>query len=152
MQGSVFQLAVSSQDDGLPHPHVVILTFSGNRDCIVIPAYSCDGTKVVEYIASMKSSGYREDQIFVRLDNSKYVDFQGTFPAKEAFWCASRFRRLAQKTVHAGKFIGTMSPAGMLLVARCLLNSAPDNPDLSPAAVKSLRKLVETLEAEASAS
>jgi len=40
LQGSVYQLVLSDRDDGNPHPHVVVITFSGNRDCIVVPAYS----------------------------------------------------------------------------------------------------------------
>lgn len=39
MQGSVYQI-VSERYGGQPHLYVVVLEFSGNQDCIVVPAFS----------------------------------------------------------------------------------------------------------------
>ena len=50
MQGSVYLVALDDRDGGEQHPHVVLLTFSGNRDCIAVAAYSPDGYKINEFI------------------------------------------------------------------------------------------------------
>ena len=148
MQGSVYQLAISDEDQGSPHPHVVVLTFSGNRDCIVVPAYSCDGFKINEYLDAMRQRGLRDDQIYVKLDNAQEIDFTCYFPAKEAIWCAARFRRLSQSAVEQGKRIGQMKESGLVRIATCLLSlSDTDSQDLSKNAIKSLRNLVKILTA-----
>lgn len=152
MQGSVYQLSLTDQDGAYPHPHVVVLTFSGNRDCIIVPAYSPDGFKINEYIGLCKKEGLSEDQIFVRLDNAKCIDFTAFFPPKEALWCLKRFRRVSQKAVQQGKRIGQMKSAGLLEIANRLLTLAETEPDaLSASAVKSLRNLVKGLTAETGA-
>jgi hypothetical protein len=146
MQGFVYQLSLTDQDQGTPHPHVVVLTFSGNRDCIVVPAYSPEGFMVNEFIEAARKTGLREDQIFVRLDNAKQIEFTCFFTAKEAIWCTARFRRLSQKAVMQGKLIGQMRDEGLLQIARHLLALAEVDPrDLSPNAVKALRNLVRAL-------
>lgn len=146
MQGSVYQLSLTDQDGGLPHPHVVVLTFSGNRDCIIVPAYSPDGFKIKEYIGLCKKEGLSEDQIFVRLDNAKCIDFTAFFPPKEALWCIGRFRRVSQKAVQQGTRVGQMKSAGLLEIATRLLALAEAESDaLSVSAVKSLRNLVKGL-------
>jgi hypothetical protein len=147
LQGSVYQLALSDVDDGNPHPHVVVITFSGNRDCIVVPAYSVDGFKINEYIGLARQDGLEDDQIFVQLDNAQYIDFTCHFPAKEAFWCTARYRRLSQHAVQQGKRIGQMKPAGMHEIAKRLIALAETDPrGLSRNAVKALRNLVKVLE------
>ena len=152
MQGSVYQLKLTDHDDGNPHPHVVVLTFSGNRDCIVVPAYSTDGFKINEYIEVAEAGGLRHEQIVVELDNAQHVDFTAFFPAKEAYWCVARFRRLSQTSVQQGKLIGTMRPEGMLKIAEALLSMTDVDPgDLSKNAIKSLRNLIKALKPPASA-
>jgi hypothetical protein len=127
---------------------VVVITFSGNRDCIVVPAYSVDGFKINEYIALAREEGLEDDQIFVQLDNAQYIDFTCHFPAKEAFWCTARFRRLSQHAVQHGKRIGQMKPAGMRHATRLIALAETDARALSKNAVKALRNLVKVLELE----
>lgn len=147
MRGSVYQLSLTGLDGNNRHPHVVVLTFSGNRDCIVVPAYSADGFMIHEYLAAAKRDGLREDQLFVQLDNAQHIDFICFFPPKEAIWCMARFRRLSQKAVQQGKLIGQMKPAGLLLIVRGLVSLAETDPgDLSPNAIKALRNLIKQLE------
>src|ERR1700730_11402995 len=110
MQGGVYNFPLSDVDDGKPHLHVVVLTFSGNRDCIVVPAYSVDGPAINDFIQSCLKSGLREDQIYVRLNNANCINFPSDFTAKEAFWCVARPRRVSQKTVLASRFIDNMNP------------------------------------------
>jgi len=146
MQGSVYRLSLTGVDDDIAHPHVVVLTFSGNRDCIVIPAYSDGGFKIKEYVDACKQAGRPDEHIYVRLDNSKHIDFTSPFSAKVAIWCVARFRRLSQKSVQQGKRIGQMKPDGLLQIARCLLALAEkDTDELSKSAIKSLRNLIKGL-------
>jgi hypothetical protein len=42
MQGNVYQIA-APRHGNQPHLHVVVLEFSGNKDCIVVPAFSAAG-------------------------------------------------------------------------------------------------------------
>ena len=90
MEGEVYQPALDGVDDGLSHLYVVVLTIGGDRECLVVPAYSCDGHKVNEWIAYCRSLGQPDGQIFVQLDNGVAIDFAGPFPPKEAYWCAGR--------------------------------------------------------------
>ncbi|HEX4795292.1 MAG TPA: hypothetical protein VH370_15965 [Humisphaera sp.] len=147
MQGGVYHLALSDVDEDKPHLHLVVLTFSGNRDCIVVPAYSTDGPAVNDFIQTCLKSGMREDEIYARLDNAKYLTFPSGFPAKEAYWCISRPRRVAQSTVLSGRFLGTMKPQGVLqIVSRLLASLQSHSPSLlSPKAVKSLRNYAKSL-------
>lgn len=145
LQGAVYKLTLSDHDSGNPHPHVVVLTFSGNRDCIVVPAYSIDGFKINEFIDSARGA-LRDDQIYIQFNNAEVIDFATFFPPKEAIWCVARHRRLSQKAVSQGDFLGNMKPAGLLAIASRLLSLAESDPrDLSPKAVKSLRNLVRDL-------
>ena len=151
MQGRVYHLALNDVDGGKPHLHVVVLAFSGNRDCIVVPAYSVDGPTINDFITSCLKSGMREDQIYVRLDNSQCIKFPSDFPAKEAYWCVARPRRVAQKTVLASRFIDEMSAPAMLLIVSRLLASLQGNSfglSLSPNATKSLRNYAKSLAIE----
>jgi len=146
MQGSVYHLSLTNEDDGLPHPHVVVLTFSGNRDCIVVPAYSKDGYAIQQKIDYDKKSGLAESSIFVLLDNAIDVDFISPFPGKEAVWCATKSRRLSQKTVAASKRLGQMKLAAFLRVAKTLLEwGETGKSDLSPSAIKILKNLIKNL-------
>jgi hypothetical protein len=147
MQGSVYQLALTDHDEGKPHPHVVVLTFTGNRDCIVVPAYSREGFKINEFVELSRKDGLSDGQIFVELDNAKVIDFTSFFPAKEAYWCTARFRRMSQKAVLSGTRIGQMNEDGLLAISKSLLSltEGDGTVDLSPSAIKSLRNLVKGL-------
>jgi hypothetical protein len=93
----------------------------------------------------------REEQVYVRLDNSLYINFPSDFPAKEAYWCVARPRRVAQKTVLTSRFIDNMKPQGLLLIVSSLLASLQDHSLgvlLSPNAVKGLRSYAKRLAIE----
>lgn len=140
MQGCVYQLQLAECDGGEAHPHVVVLTFSGNKDCIVVPAYSKEGFKVNEYIEAMKKLGYRDGQIFVELDNAVHVKCVGPNSGKVALWLPSPLRRVAQSVVKRSKLIGQMDDGGLHAIVECIL-SATNLIDLSPSAMKQLRHL-----------
>ena len=149
MQGSVFHLALTNQDDGKHHPHVVVLTFVGNRDCIVVPAYSADGFKVAEYIKAAKQDGLRDDQIFVQLDNAQDIDFSANFTPREAIWCVGRHRRLSQSAVLQGHRLGQMKASGLRKICESLLSLCETDPrSLSKHAIKDLRNLLASLSEE----
>jgi hypothetical protein len=151
MQGSVYYLSLNDADDAKAHLHVVILGFSGNKDCIVVPAYSVDGPAINDFIEACRKRGMPDREIYVKLDNSKYINFPPGFPPKEAYWCTSRSRRLPQRLVLSSRFINKMEPRGLLLIASGLLETATHHPmeiALSPNAVKSLRNYVKVLAIE----
>ncbi len=148
MQGAVYEFALGGLDDGLRHPHVVVLLIGGDRECLVVPAYSAGGHRVAEHIALRRRLGDPDDRIFVRLDNGQAIDFAGPFDAKEAFWCGGRFRRLAQSSVRQGRHLGQMRPGPLLQVAECVLSHARANPhELSKNAVRNLQATVDAMQA-----
>ena len=146
MQGSVYHLALTDKDQGLPHPHVVVLTFSGNRDCLVVPAYSADGFMINEYIDAQRARGREESHLYVKLDNAEEIDFVQPFPAKEAIWCVARMRRVSQTVVSKSTRIGQMKAPGLLKIASSLLAFSEIDPrDFSKSSTKALRNLVQIL-------
>jgi hypothetical protein len=154
MQGSVYLLSLSNIDDGKKHPYLVVIAFSGNRDCIVIPAYSADGPAVNDFISRCRSSGMRDDHIVVRMDNGQHIEsLPSDLPGKEAYWCIAKPHRLPQRMVLAGRYIGTMRPMGMLMIVSAILDALKDENFrvlMSPNAVKTLKNYHKQLAIECS--
>ena len=140
MQGSVYQIA-SERYGGQPHLYVVVLEFSGNQDCIVVPAFSADGFMVNEVIQARLDEGSRIDEIVVTLDNATCIHFTGHHTGKAAHWLVSDADRLLIRDVMSYTFLGTMNPAGLQAIVIGLLNFAPNSSRFSAAVLKRLRKL-----------
>jgi hypothetical protein len=127
-----------------------LLTFSGNRDCLAVAAYSADGHKINEFINAWRRRGLVDSQIFTVMDNSESIDVVNYIPPKkDAIWCTAGQRRVSQRGILAGKRIGQMKPAALLKIAQQLLGLAESGhfPELSANAVKMLRNLVKNLSA-----
>ncbi len=141
MQGHVYQM-VSSNYGNQPHLYVVVLEFTGNKDCIVVPAFSADGFMVNQIIQARLDQGARLDEIVVTVDNSSCIQFSGHHTGKIAHWLVSDADRLLISDVQGAKFIGTMDSAALGAIAAGLLNFAPNVTRFSPNVVKKLRKLI----------
>jgi hypothetical protein len=152
MQGSVHKLTLADQDSGQPHLYVVILAFSGNRDCIVVPAYSAEGFKINEYLNASRKAGMPDDKLFVKLDNAAHIDFTCYFPPKEAVWCTARHRRISQHLRLPSNRIGQMKASGIIPIVEALLALADsdDNGDLSKNAIRQLHNFQRVLKSEPS--
>jgi hypothetical protein len=142
MQGSVYQI-VGERYGGQPHLYVVVLEFSGNQDCIVVPAFSADGYAVNEVIKARLDEGSRIDEIVVTLDNATYIQFTTHHTGKVAHWLVSDADRLLIADIKSYTLVGTMRPAGLQTIANGLLNFAPNTSRFSAAVLKKLRKLAE---------
>jgi hypothetical protein len=142
MTGQVYQISTGSYG-GQPHLYVVVLEFSGNKDCIIVPAFSADGFKVNQVIQARLAAGNRIDQIAVLLDNAKHISFTSSHSGKEAYWLVSDADRIALNAVQAQRLVGTMDDAGIKAIAEGLLNFAPNTMRFSAAVLKKLRKLTE---------
>ena len=140
MQGNVYQIA-SHRYGGQPHLYVVVLEFTGNQDCIVVPAFSADGHMVNEVIQARLDEGNRIDEIVVTLDNARYIQFIGHHTGKIAYWLVSDADRLSLKDVTGHALLGTMLPDGLQELAKGLLNYAPNSTRFSSATLKKLRKM-----------
>jgi len=140
MQGNVYQI-ISQRYGGQPHLYVVVLEFSGNQDCIVVPAFSADGHKVNEVIQARLDEGNRIDQIVVTLDNAQYIQFVSQHTGKIAHWLVSDADRLPLAELAGYALVGVMQHDGLRELAKGLLNFAPNSTRFSSAAVKKLRKL-----------
>lgn len=140
MQGSIYQIT-DTRYGNLPHLYVVLLEFTGNKDCIVVPAFSADGHMVNEAIQSRLDQGYRLDQIAVTLDNAQHVRFQTTHTGKLAHWLVSDFDRLQITDVQGNLLLGTMDDDGLKQIAAGLLGYAEPESRLSAAVIRKLRQL-----------
>ena len=140
MQGSIYQIA-EARYGNQPHLYVVVLEFTGNKDCIVVPAFSAEGHMVNEAIRARLDQGYRLDQIAVTLDNARHVTFQSTHTGKPAHWLVADFDRLQIADVRSNTLLGKMDEDGLKLVAAALLGYAEPEGRLSAAAVRKLRQL-----------
>ena len=147
--GAVYELALSDVDDGLPHPHGVVLPIGGDRECLAVPAYSCDGHQVNAYIGLRRRLGDPDGRIFVPLDNAQAIDAVGLFAGKQAFWCGSRVRRLSQDLFGQRPLIGQMRPDPLLREAECVLAYVQANPhELAKNARRNLQAAVEAMRAD----
>jgi hypothetical protein len=142
MQGHVYQIA-ASRHGNQPHLNVVVLEFSGNQDCIVVPAFSADGHAVNEVIQGWLDQGYRIDQIAVTMDNASHIQFVTRHTGKLAHWLVSDPDRLPLAEVRTYTFLGTMDEAGLKAIATGLLNFASSHVRFSAAVLKRLRQLAE---------
>jgi hypothetical protein len=142
VQGHIFQIS-RAEHGNLPHPFVVVLEFSGNADCLVVPAFSADGHKVNDIIQARLDEGHRLDQIAVTMDNAQYVQFDTSHTGKLAHWLVADFDRMAISDIRKYPKIGSMNAAGLKLIAAGLLSFAPCTYRLSKAAQKKLRQLAE---------
>lgn len=149
MQGWVYKLQLAEYDGGEHHPHVVVLEFSGNRDCIVVPCYSRDGFKVQEYITAMRELGHSDPEIFVELDNSVRVRTVGLNTGKFAYWCPSPIRRVSLSVINQAKMIGEMDDTGLLAIVNCMIAAGPLL-NLSKSAKKQLAGLAGALKSRLS--
>ena len=140
MRGHVYQFA-DVRYGNRPHLYAVVVEFSGNRDCIVVPAFSADGVAVNSVIQSRLDEGYRLDEVAVTLDNAAHVQFVGTHTGKVAHWLVSDADRLPQTFVDGSVAIGTMDDAGLKALAVGLLAFAPNSARFSPAALRQFRLL-----------
>jgi hypothetical protein len=143
MQGNVYQIA-SPKYANQPHLYVVVLEFSGNKDCIVVPAFSAEGHKVNEVIQARLEQGDRLDQITVTLDNGAHIQFTGHHTGKLAHWLVSDADRLPIAEVEAHSLIGRMDEAGLKLIASGLLSFAATSVRFSRVVIKKLRQLAGT--------
>lgn len=142
MQGSVYQIS-SCRYGNQPHLYVVVLAFSGNQDCIVVPAFSAEGHMVNEVIESRLVEGFQMHQIAVTLDNAKYIRFVSQHTGKLAHWLISDADRLLLSNVSAETLVGKMSPEGLQQIAAGLLSFAPSTSRFSNNVLKKLRQLVD---------
>jgi hypothetical protein len=140
MQGSVYQIT-SYRYGNQPHLYVVVLEFSGNQDCIVVPAFGAEGHKVNEVIQARLDEGNRLDQIVVTLDNAAHVRFVAPHTGKLAHWLVSDPDRLPIAEVPRHTLVGTMDQEGLRRIAEGLLNFAATSVRFSQAVLKKLRKL-----------
>ena len=148
--GDVDEWVLSDVDDALPHPHVVVLPIGGDRECLAVPAYSCDGHRVDAHVALRRRLGDADDCIFVELDNAQAIDAVGLFAGKRAYWCGSRLRRLDQAWVGRQRLIGRMRAAPLLRVAECVLSYVQAHPEeLAKNARRNLQAAVREMRGEA---
>jgi hypothetical protein len=140
MQGHVYQIA-AGRHGNQPHLNVVVLEFSGSKDCIVVPAFSVEGHKVNEVIQARLDEGYRIDQVAVTMDNSAHIKFVTAHTGREAHWLVSDPDRLPLSEVRTYRFLGTMDEAGLKQIAAGMLNFALTTTRFSPAVIKKLRQL-----------
>src|SRR5699024_8271173 len=98
-----------------------VLTFSGNRDCICIPAYSAQGYKVNQTIEVLQQQYAAAHRVHITLDNAAHVQFSSGHTPKRAHWLVAGFRRLPQSFVLSSELIGRMDVAGMKKLCECLL-------------------------------
>jgi len=140
MQGKVFQIA-SPRYGNQPHLYVVVLEFSGNQDCIVVPAFSAEGYMVNRVIQARLDEGYRIDQVAVELDNVLHVRFVTQHSGKLAHWLVSDADRIPLSGLSAHVHVGAMDQDGLIAIARGLLNFAGTTERFSATVLKRLRKL-----------
>ena len=149
MVGAVYELTLSAEDGGLPHPHVIVLPIGGDRECLVVPAYSCDGHQVNAHIDLRRRLGDPDRCIFVELNNAQVIDAVGLFTGKQAYWCGSRARRLPQAWVGQQRLIGQMQPGPLLQVAECVLAFVQAHPsELAKNARRNLQAAINALRAK----
>jgi hypothetical protein len=142
MQGRVYQIT-STRYGNQPHLYVVVLEFSGNKDCLVVPAFSDDGFMVNSVIKARTAEGYRLDQIVVTLDNSQHIQFVTQHTGKQAHWLVSDVDRLPVSEVTANPFLGTMDATGLRQLAAGLLEFAKTTDRFSNTVLKKLRQLID---------
>ena len=142
MTGEIYRIAIRGDHDSKPHPHVVILEFEGSRECLIVPAFDSEGFEVNAYIDAYKKMGYREDQLFVEIDNTEHVNFTSGHSGKKAYWLVARHYRLSVRAVTKNQKLGTLSNEGVSLIARGLLALSETKPeDFSSTLIKKLRQL-----------
>jgi hypothetical protein len=142
MQGNVYQI-IEQRYGNQPHLYAVILEFSGNKDCIVVPAFSADGFTVNQVVQSRLDEGYRMDEIAVTIDNAAHVQFLGTHSGKPALWLVSDADRLPISFVEQKMYVGRMDEAGLKLIASGLLAFSANSHRFSTNVLKKLRQLVD---------
>ena len=142
MQGRIYRVKLVGEYDELHHPFVVVLEFSGSRDCLVVPAFDAEGYKVNDSVAAFVASGYPPDTIFVELDNARFVSFRSAHTGKTAKWMVARYTRLSISVLNACECIGTMNAEGLSDIANGLLRLAGSRPQrFSPSALKKLKQI-----------
>ena len=145
MVGGVYKIPIQGRHNNYPHPHVVILEITGAKECVIVPAFSSEGTELAMYVQALVSMGYSADLVCVELDNAKHVTFTGAMTGKPASWLPERYRRIAMRELNAAEKIGTMDSAGLSKIAEGLVKLAAAKPELfSPALVKRIRRLIIT--------
>lgn len=142
MQGNVYRIA-QDKHGGRPHFHVVILEFPGNKDCLVVPAFSEDGYKVNEVIQGRVEEGWRLDQIVVTLDNGKCIEFTSGHSGWTAHWLVSDPDRFALDELATFELVGQMNLDGMQRIAGGMhaFGEADTAGRFSSAVMKKLRHL-----------
>lgn len=112
MRGTVYQIA-QSRYGNRPHLYVVVVEFSGNKDCIVVPGFSAEGYMINDVIQARLDEGNRLDQIVVTLDNATHVQFTSGHTGKLAHWLVSDADRLPIVDMTSCPMLGLMDDEGL---------------------------------------
>lgn len=142
MQGSVFRIRIQSETQNEPHPHVVVIDFSEDKDCLVVPAFSSGRPWIEKYLDALSKQGLERDQACVEIDNKKHCEFEPGFTPRPAVWLVERFRRISKSKLRRCVRLGKMKDSGMKLIVDGLLDLATACPErFSRVVVKRLKAL-----------
>ncbi len=145
MTGQVYNFPAERGDKN--HLHVVVLELSGSKQFLVVPAFGADGHTVNEAIDAFKSLYVaRDDQIYIEMDNARYIQFAPGYTGKLAYWVFAQARLHSNREVKRATYVGEMSKAGLYQIVGGMLDFADAVPDrISANQLKRLQKLHQKL-------
>jgi NCAIR mutase (PurE)-related protein len=103
------------------HPHVVMAL--DGKQCLVVAAYTEGKYKIEEKINALRAMAYRDDQIFVRMDNAKhFINCAPKFVGHAAIWFIHQFYWDQKKKFESLASVAEMNAEGMAMIAGGLIN------------------------------
>lgn len=144
--GAIFTLKFKDRDDGIAHPHLVVVPIGTDR-CLVVPCYTPDQPAVTAVIASARRRLMYDHQIFVIINHATCVaPASRHYTFHDSCYIFERADIVDAAIVENGQFRGTMSPDQVKRVAQGVLdmNLAHGGTRLTPKVEKLLRKLVKS--------